>query len=79
MGFLKKKWVDINSNDSIPFGDDSMHFISCLKPLCRETLFDKLISLKPGSQYDAGAMSVTSVVSVTGKSIFSPVKLHPWH
>ena len=29
------------------------------------------ICVRPGSQYDVG------VVSVTGKSIFSPVKLHP--
>ena len=27
-------------------------------------------SLKPGSQYDAGATSVTSVVSITEKSLF---------
>ena len=26
--------------------------------------------IKPGSQYDAGAASVMSVVSITGKSIF---------
>ena len=30
----------------------------------------KSSQLKPGSQYDTGAVSVTSVVNVTGKSIF---------
>ena len=29
-----------------------------------------VVSLKPGSQYDAGATSVTSVVSLTEKSLF---------
>ena len=33
--------------------------------------------LKPGSQYDAGITSATSIVSVTGKSIVSLVKLYP--
>ena len=28
------------------------------------------VHIKPGSQYDAGAASVTSIVSVMGKSIF---------
>ena len=32
--------------------------------------------IKAGSQYDAGDMSVTSVVSITGKSILSLDKLY---
>lgn len=32
---------------------------------------------KPGSQYDIGTVSFTSVVSIIGKVFFSLVKLYP--
>ena len=38
---------------------------------CGQGMLKQLVvSLKPGSQYDAGATSVTSVVSLTEKSLF---------
>ena len=34
-------------------------------------------TVKPGSQYDAGAASITSIISVVGKSIFSLFLMQP--
>ena len=44
---------------------------NCNKLSCNATI--------PGSQYDAGATSVMSVMSITEKEVFLLVKLHPWH
>ena len=33
-------------------------------------------SVKPGSQYDSGAVSIISVMNVTGKVYFSLVKFY---